>query len=192
MITYKGFTKDLKATYGKGNFQYEEGKTYKEEKSKTRSTGFHSAEYILDCLTWYPLNGQNRYFEVEAAGSIDEEKETSMVVSTELTLKKELTLREIALCAMKYMILHPFRDWERDVTRCKVAKETAEGRGKGSIVIARGKNPHVRAWEESIVGILMEDETGEIIQASIREAGKDPIRTGIWYTMTREGEWREA
>ena len=50
MRTYKGFTEDLKATYGNGIFQYEPGKTYREEKSKTRSTGFHAAEYLPDCI----------------------------------------------------------------------------------------------------------------------------------------------
>ena len=57
MIVYKGFNEKLQATYGR-TFQYEAGKTYREEKSKTRSTGFHAAEYILDCLQWYPINGK--------------------------------------------------------------------------------------------------------------------------------------
>ena len=52
MRVYKGFNKKIQAKHGKGTFQYEKGKTYKEEKSKTRSTGFHAAEYILDCLQW--------------------------------------------------------------------------------------------------------------------------------------------
>ena len=58
MRVYKGFNKEIQAKHGKGTFQYEKGKTYKEEKSKTRSTGFHAAEYILDCLQWYPIDGK--------------------------------------------------------------------------------------------------------------------------------------
>ena len=49
MRVYKGFNEKIQAKHGKGTFQYEKGKTYKEEKSKTRSTGFHAAEYILVC-----------------------------------------------------------------------------------------------------------------------------------------------
>lgn len=60
MRVYKGFNKKIQAKHGKGTFQYEKGKTYKEEKSKTRSTGFHAAEYILDCLQWYPIDGKNK------------------------------------------------------------------------------------------------------------------------------------
>lgn len=116
MIVYKGFNENLQATCGKGIFQYEQGKTYTEEKSKTRSTGFHAAEYILDCLNWYALDGKNRFFRCEAGGSIDEEEGCSMVVSTELTLEKELNLTEIAFAAMRYIIEHPKRDW-RVITR---------------------------------------------------------------------------
>lgn len=36
MRVYKGFNKKIQAKHGKGTFQYEKGKTYKEEKSKTR------------------------------------------------------------------------------------------------------------------------------------------------------------
>ena len=190
MIAYKGFTKDLTAIYGNGIFQYELGKTYREEKSKTRSTGFHSAEYILDCLNWYPLNGKNRYFEVEAAGNIDEEEDCSMVVSTELTLKRELSLREVAYQAMRYMILHPARKWQVRSARCEVWEEKAEGEVEDSIVIARGKHPRVRARKRSILGIILENEHGEIVEASIRETGGE-IQTGVWYTLTEKGEWKE-
>lgn len=113
MRVYKGFNKKIQAKHGKGTFQYEKGKTYKEEKSKTRSTGFHAAEYILDCLQWYPIDGKNKFFLCEAGGSIDEEDGCSMVVSTELTLLRELTLMEIAMAAMEYMIIHPKRTWEK-------------------------------------------------------------------------------
>ena len=66
MRVYKGFNKKIQAKHGKGTFQYEKGKTYKEEKSKTRSTGFHAAEYILYFLQWYPNDGKNKFFLCEA------------------------------------------------------------------------------------------------------------------------------
>ena len=46
MRTFKGFNNNLQATCGKGTFQYQPGVLYREEKSKTRSTGFHAAEYL--------------------------------------------------------------------------------------------------------------------------------------------------
>lgn len=44
MIAYKGFNKDLTCTMGKGRFQYEVGKSYKEDSAKCASTGFHCTE----------------------------------------------------------------------------------------------------------------------------------------------------
>ena len=69
MKVFKGFTKDLTAIYGDGVLHYEVGKKYKEEQSKTRRTGFHSAEYILDCMNWYGLERDNRFFYAKQKGA---------------------------------------------------------------------------------------------------------------------------
>ena len=49
MIAYKGFNKDLTCTMGKGRFQYEVGKSYKEDSAKCASTGFHCTEEPIHC-----------------------------------------------------------------------------------------------------------------------------------------------
>lgn len=190
MIAFKGFTGELTATCGKGIFQYKPGKTYTEEKSKTRSTGFHCAEYILDCMEWYPMDGKNRFFAVDAAGSIDEESECSMVVCTQITLKKELTVKEIAGYAMLYMVKHPKRDWQRDDCYVQVKTNTAEAPERGNIAIARGIDPKVRGAAGSILGLIKEDAAGEIIQAKVFTAGED-VKADTWCTVTEERELRE-
>ena len=151
MRVYKGFNKKIQAKHGKGTFQYEKGKTYKEEKSKTRSTGFHAAEYILDCLQWYPIDGKNKFFLCEAGGSIDEEDGCSMVVSTELTLLRELTLMEIAMAAMEYMIIHPKRTWEKRERGAYAEKERSKAIGETKIAIARGKHPEVKGEYGTVI-----------------------------------------
>ena len=192
MIVYKGFNEKLQATHGNGTFQYEPGKTYTEEKSKTRSTGFHAAEYIMDCLNWYTLDGKNRFFRCEAGGSIDEEDGCSMVVSTSLTLEKELNLTEIAFAAMRYIIEHPKRDW-RVITRgvC-VQEDDAEAIGPDKIAIARGKNPVVAGNRGTVIGLILENADGEIIAASIRKV--DDVRTKDfqYYTLTPDRGWVEV
>lgn len=190
MIAFKGFTKELTATHGKGLYQYQQGETYIEEKSKTRSTGFHCAEYILDCMTWYPMDGKNRFFKVEAEGSIDEESECSMVVCTKMTLLKELTVKEIAGFAMVYMVKHPKRNWEKSDRYVCVAKEEAEAPKKDTIAIARGRNPKVRGAAGSILGLILESENREILQAKIFEAGRD-AKADTWYTVNKERELKE-
>ena len=73
MIAYKGFAPDFTASFGSGKKQYHVGDVLEEDSSKTARTGMHCAEYVLDCLRWYPLGNGNRYCQVEARGSIDED-----------------------------------------------------------------------------------------------------------------------
>lgn len=190
MIAYKGFTEDLTATYGEGIFQYETGRTYTEDKSKTRNAGFHCAEYIFDCMTWYPLDGRNRFFKVRAEGSIDEEAECSMVVCTEVTLLRELTVKEIAGYAMMYMVEHPLREWKKSMTNVMAAAHSAEARKRGSIAVARGPEPRVKGAPGSVLGLILEPKRGQIVQARVFTAGED-VKPDVWYTMTAGGRLKE-
>lgn len=190
MIAFKGFTEDLTANCGKGIYQYEPGKTYIEEKSKTRSTGFHCAEYILDCMTWYEMDGKNRFFSVKAEGSIDEESGCSMVVCTKMTLLKELTVKEIAGYAMMYIVKHPLRDWEKQTENIEVLKNKAESAKKNGIAIARGVHPRVKGVKGSVLGLILESEQGTILQAKLFEVGKEG-KADTWYTLTEERELKE-
>ena len=192
MIVYKGFNEKLQATCGKGTFQYEVGKTYKEEKSKTRSTGFHAAEYIMDCLQWYPINGKNRFFQCEARGSIDEEKGCSMVVSTELTLVAELNLTEIAKAAMEYMIVHPKREWEAVHGGVCVKKDQAQAAGQDKIAVARGIHPGVWGDLGTRIGMIVEDEKGRPVAAGLKIVDGIKVKAFQKYTLTPEREWVEV
>lgn len=192
MIVYKGFNEELQATCGKGTFQYEVGKTYKEERSKTRSTGFHAAEYILDCLQWYPIDGKNRFFRCEARGSIDEEDQCSMVVSTELTLVAELNLTEIAKAAMEYMIVHPKRKWEVIRSGVCVKKDQAQAAGQDKIAIARGIHPEVWGDLGARIGMIVEDEKGRQVAAGLKIVDGSKIKAFQKYTLTTEREWVEV
>lgn len=184
MLAYKGFTKELTATKGKGVFEFEVGPTYTEEECKTVRNGFHCCENPFECLTYYPLNGSNRYFLVNAAGNIDED-EGERIACTKLTLLKELTLKEFAGHGMTYMVQHPMRDkWEKDHYGIKVAKEKAEATEKNNIAIARGKNPRVRGVEGAILGLLLEPVKGEIASAKLFVPNKQ--QAGKWYTIDRE------
>ena len=78
------------------------GKTYIEQKSKTVRSGFHCAEYPMHCLVFYPLGNNNRYFRVEAAGDIDDDN--TMVACTQLTIKNELTVKEMVQYSLKNIL----------------------------------------------------------------------------------------
>lgn len=191
MRTYKGFTEDLKATYGNGIFQYELGKTYREERSKTRSTGFHAAEYLPDCMMWYGLNDKSRFFLCESGGSIDEEDGCSMVVSTELTLIKELDLLDIAGHTMMYMVEHPQRKWISMVGGVMITSDAAHTGGGRLLAIARGERPIVYGIEGTAVGWILESE-GNIIAAKVGVVGQSGIKPGVKYTITANRELVEV
>lgn len=114
MIAYKGFAPDFTASFGSGKKQYHVGDVLEEDSSKTARTGMHCAEYVLDCLRWYPLGNGNRYCQVEARGSIDEDGSVQ-IACTKMHIVRELNTKQIASAACMYMVSFPERDWKPDV-----------------------------------------------------------------------------
>lgn len=191
MIAYKGFHSDLTCTLGQGRMQYKLGVKIREDSSKCGNRGMHCAEYVIDCLAYYPLGRGNRYFEVEASGSIDEDGENSKIACTEMTLIRELYVKDIAFRAMVYMVEHPKRDWEATGTNLMIKRDSAEGAGVDCIAIARGRNPKVQGKAGTVMGLLQENEAGEITEIwyfVVDEKAVDPDR---WYTLADKKEVKE-
>ena len=186
MRVFKGFNKDLCCSLGKGLYQYEIGRKEICDGSKTRNTGFHASEYVLECLDWYPLNGNNRYCECIAEGSIDEDGE-DIVCCTELTPVEELDRMDIVCWAIGYMVEHPTRKWERTGLNLCVKKDEAEAE-KSGIAIARGRNPKAKGKKGSLLGFVRENEKGGVDVARVVYAGGDVCEPDVWYTMTEKGE----
>lgn len=185
MIAYKGLNAEMVASLGRGRKKLEPGIRYVEEQSKTMRCGWHCTEDPFACLTWFPLGQGNHYFQVEAGGSIDED-ESERIACTELTLLKELTLKELAGYGMMYMVEHPNRTgWERNQMQLCVAKERAEANKAGHIAIARGQYPMVCGKEGSILGLILEPEPGNIIAAKLFVPNGQ--QSDHWYTLHKEG-----
>ena len=161
MRAYKGFTKELISRLGNGETEtccFVPGETKEEEESKTVSCGFHCCENPFECLDYYALNGENRFFIVEAAGDIDEDDE-ERIACTKITLIEELTPFRFAMEGMKYIITHPAREkWQQLKRGVTVARDRAEARGRGCIAIARGEHPAVTGVEGSILGLIVEKD----------------------------------
>lgn len=177
MLCFKGFNADLEATCGNGRMKFEQHKTYIEMESKTVRSGFHCAEYPMHCLVFYPLGCGNRYFKVEAAGDIDDEE--TMIACTQLTVKEELTLKELVQYTLLYIMRHPERDMHHSSKRCEVWPEssiqTQDGDG---ICIAYGKNPKVKASRGNYIGLIKFMDSGEVVG-------------GMWKVGTMRPEDRE-
>lgn len=182
MLAYKGFKSDLTCAFGRGTFQYQTGQTIKSEGSKAQHTGLHCAENPVECLRWYPLGGENRYFLVEAAGSIDELGGTdTQLACTEMTLLKELSLKEFAGHAMIYMVKHPLREWKCDRRMLQIAEDEAEADGAGHIAIARGLHPKVRGKHGAVLGLIRDN--GGLIEDAKLFTVEGEIKPDTWYTL---------
>ncbi|MCI6235728.1 MAG: hypothetical protein MR713_01930 [Firmicutes bacterium] len=181
MIAYKGFNENLMSVMGnrdKKSCSFHPGETKEVEGSKTVREGFHCCEYPFGCLCYYPMDGKNRFFRVEAEGDIDEDE--SRIACTKITLKKELTPYDMAMEAMKYMIVHQSRTgWETHALNVTVQKDKAKAKN-GQIAIARGENPRVRGEEGSILGLLMDN--GEMITGAALFIANGQ-QSGKWYEL---------
>ena len=161
MIAYKGFNKDLVCTMGKGQFQYEVGKTYKEDSAKCASTGFHCVEEPIEVRSWYSSE-TSRYCIVDAGGDINEDG-GNKISCTEMTILKEITLQQLGVLECKWMQEHPTREYSRHVWKdCGQAE-------RDGIVIVRGKNPKAKGEIGSTLFILREGK------GTIEEIGVFPI-----------------
>lgn len=192
MIAYKGFNKDLKSVLGNGKEEcctFEIGKTMTEENCKTARNGFHCCENPFECLSYYPMNGLNRFFKVEAAGNIDED-ENERISCTELRLIEELDTLRFAYEGMKYIIKHPQREkWQQNYSNVKVMSEQAEAALKGDIAIARGEDPMVRGAAGSFLGLIKEKH-GTIVAARLFVPVINDEQK--WIRLGENGELEEA
>lgn len=156
MRAYKGFNQNLECTMGKGTFQYEVGKTYREDTAQCASTGFHCVEEPIEVLRWYSAEG-SRYCIVEAAGDIHEDGD-ERISCTEMTILQEVTLQQLGALECKWIMEHPERKNSRYVMR-NVGIAAAK-----QIVIVRGKNPRACGGLGSTIFLLKEVQHGKEIE----------------------------
>lgn len=192
MRAYKGFTKDLVARLGDGKEEtcrFAPGETKEVEASKTFSCGFHCCENPFECLKYYALDGENRFFIVEAEGDIDEDEE-ERIACTRITLVEELTPLKFAFEGIRYIVNHPQRErWKQSRIGVTVAEDRAEAKDRGDIAIARGGHPSVVGVEGSILGLIAEKD-GMITGVKLFIVSAE--QAGIEYTLDSSRKLEEV
>ena len=170
MIAYKGFNKGLICR----GYQFSKGENVTEE-ANCAHNGFHSAENPLDCITYYGNIKDSVYCIVEVSGDMDEDDRDSKIASTELRIIKQLTLEELFLHALAFMVDHPKRTWSD-----QVSKDRATARGGFAVV--RGSDPIAQGKLGDILAFAKEcKDSSEIEQVALaRVDGKD-ILPDVWY-----------
>ena len=97
MKAYNGFHKDMTCK----DFQYEEGKSYHEDKAVCCETGFHACEYPLDCLSYYEPN-DSVYHDVELSGNTDKNTEDSKICATDIKVGARLSIAGLVQAAIDF------------------------------------------------------------------------------------------
>lgn len=191
MIAYKGFTPELTSRLGdhkKENCTFAPGCTMTAKESKTVRSGYHCCENPAECLAYYPWDGKNRFWKVEAEGDIDED-EHERIACTKITLLEELTPVKFAANCMWYIAEHPQRSgWQQDRQGVQIREDKAEAKEDGHIAIARGEKPMVKGVAGSILGLLVERD-GKIVMAKGIGLMQHHMKyAGKWLTVNEKKE----
>ena len=88
MRGFKGMNKDMTCL----GFQYEIGKTYREDNIKICKKGFHFCKNLVDVFRFYKKD-EGRFFEIEASGEIMTQDVKG--VASEITVLRELEKMEV-------------------------------------------------------------------------------------------------
>lgn len=173
-IAYKGFNSKLCARLGRGTYQFEIGKTAKEEKADCARTGFHCAEEPFDVLDYYGATS-DRYCIVAPGGDVHEDAYGSRISCTELTLVKEISRRELAIEECKFLYEHPHRKYSNRVKKDK-------GEADCYFVLVRGKKPKAKGKKGTVLLLLREEpDNCEIAEVGIYEVDGKEIKADVYY-----------
>ena len=102
MKAYKGFNKDMTCR----GFQFEEGKTYEEDRADLCKCGFHACEAPLDVLRYYaPATSVFREVELEVVGGARVSNDTK-VCGKRITIGAELDIRGLGNAHVEWVKAH--------------------------------------------------------------------------------------
>jgi hypothetical protein len=185
MIAYKGICQDMTARLGNHDGEvFKIGRTYKVKKAKTAREGYHCCENPAQCLGYYDLRS-DRFFKVEASGSIDED-DKERIACTEITILEELDTKGFFKACMSYITAHPDREeWQWSGKGVEISKDEAKA---AVIAIARGTDPRAMVGGKiGYIGLIKEDANGELTAARVAKIDGEMRYSGTWYHINSRG-----
>lgn len=90
MKAYKGFDKNMQCR----GFQFEEGKTYEEDRAVLCKAGFHACENPIDVFRYY-APGKSIFHEVELEDVSEMREKDSKVCGKKIKIGSEISLRDM-------------------------------------------------------------------------------------------------
>lgn len=165
MKAYKGFDKNMRCR----GFQFEEGKTYEEERAELCKAGFHACDNPIDVFRYY-APGESVFREVELEDVSDMRESDSKVCGKKIKIGAGISLRDMIRAGVKIDI--------------QTAKEATSG--YGSPAATSGDYSHAATSGDYSYAATSGKES---IAAAIGRNSKAKSTIGNWIVLAEYGEW---
>ena len=165
MKAYKGFDKNMRCR----GFQFEEGKTYEEERAELCKAGFHACENPIDVFRYY-APGKSVFREVELEDVSEMCEEDSKVCVKKIKIGAEISLRDMIRAGVKIDI-----QTAKAATSGKYSPAATSGLSS-SAATSGFSSPAATSGKESIA-------------AAIGRNSKAKSTIGNWIVLAEHGEW---
>ncbi len=171
MIAYKGFNSDLTCR----GYKFSRGLNVT-EKANCAANGFHCAENPLDCLYYYSNIQDSVYYIVNAGGDIDEDGNDSKISCTELTLIKQISVEQLILFGLAFMVDHPKLPLSSEVSNDKAE-------ASGGFAVVRGLDPIAKGRKKGdILAFAKNSPDGSIIEKiALTRIDGITVLPNVWY-----------
>lgn len=176
MYVFKMFQKGLKCR----GYQFKVGVNECEHATCVKE-GFHAAENPLDCLSYYPNFDESECWLCYADGDVHEDGSDSKISCTRLEILKPLDKFWFVYEALRYIQTHPKRPLNEYVKRDRGETD------RNGFVIVIGRNPIAKGKRDGdVLGWLVEDENGVIVDGGASMVSQTAIHPGKWYGIDGE------
>ena len=171
MKLFKGFDKDMKCR----GFQFEEGKTYHEEKAKLCDAGFHACEMPLDVFHYYRPGEKSIYREVELEDVTDEHGDDSKRVGKTIKIGAAISIRGLVAAQLDFV----FKKSEKEQHYTSGYGSSAATSGYGSSAATSGNGSSAAT-------------SGYGSSAATSGYGSSAATSGNWSSAATSGDWSSA
>lgn len=192
MKAYKGFDKNMQCR----SFQFEEGKTYEEDRALLCEAGFHACENPIDVFRYY-APGKSIFRKVELEDVSEMRENDSKVCGKKIKIGAEISLRDMIQEGVKIDIQTANTATSGDFSHAATSGDSspAATSGKESIAAAIGRNSKAKSTLGNWI-VLAEygDWNGKCYPVRCVKCGKidgEFLKPDVWYRL-EDGEFVEA
>ena len=192
MKAYKGFDKNMRCR----GFQFEEGKTYEEERAELCKAGFHACENPIDVFMHY-APGKSVFREVELEDVSDMREKDSKVCGKKIKIGAEISLRDMIRAGVKIDIQTAKAATSGDCSHAATSGDCspAATSGNSSPAATSGDYSHAATSGNCSHAATSGDRSPaatsgkESIAAAIGRNSKAKSTIGNWIVLAEYGEW---